>query len=130
MALKGMERTTLGITAGLAILAAAIQYLHPPDQGARRRVPLFIFGMRAREKGKEGILMAVVKTPQNSRIGIVIANGVSSTGAEQVKTLRFSNVKPTATDQDMYDVAVSLSGLMASALVEIVRTDEANLTSE
>ena len=29
MALKGMERTTLGITAGLAILAAAIQYLHP-----------------------------------------------------------------------------------------------------
>ena len=74
--------------------------------------------------------MAVVKTPQNSRIGIVIANGVSSTGTEQVKTLRFSNVKPTATDQDMYDVAVSLSGLMASALVEIVRTDEANLTSE
>ena len=74
--------------------------------------------------------MAVVKTPQNSRIGIVIANGVSSTGAEQVKTLRFSNVKPTATDQDMFDVAVSLSGLMASALVEIVRTDEANLTSE
>jgi hypothetical protein len=74
--------------------------------------------------------MAVVKTPQNSRIGIVIANGVSSTGAEPVKTLRFSNVKPTATDQDMYDVAVSLSGLMASSLVEIVRTDEANLTSE
>ena len=74
--------------------------------------------------------MAVVKTPQNSRIGIVIANGVSSTGAAQFKTLRFSNVKPTATDQDMYDVAVSLSGLMASALVEIVRTDEANLTSE
>ena len=29
MALKGMERTTLGITAGLAILAAAIEYLHP-----------------------------------------------------------------------------------------------------
>ena len=74
--------------------------------------------------------MAVVKTPQESRIGIKVANGTSASGAAQYKTLRFSNVKPTATDQDMYDVAVSLSGLMASALVEIVRTDEANLTSE
>ena len=74
--------------------------------------------------------MAVVKMPQNSRIGIVIANGVSSTGAEQLKTLRFSNVKPTAPDQDMYDVALSLSGLMASVLVSITRTDEANLTNE
>ena len=74
--------------------------------------------------------MAVVQTPQDSRIGVVIANGVSSTGAEQVKTLRFSNVKPTATDQDMYDVAFSLSGLMSSVLVSITRTDEANLTSE
>ena len=74
--------------------------------------------------------MAVVKTPQNSRIGIVIANGVSSTGAEQVKTLRFSNVKPTATDKDINDEDVSMKGLMDSALVEIVRTDEANLTSE
>jgi hypothetical protein len=47
-----------------------------------------------------------------------------------LKTLRFSSVKPAATDQDMYDVAVSLSGLMASSLVKIVRTDEAALTSE
>ena len=74
--------------------------------------------------------MAVEKTPQDSRIGIVIANGVSSTGATVLKTLRFSDVKPAAPDQDMYDVAVSLSGLMASALVKIVRTDEAVLTSE
>ena len=74
--------------------------------------------------------MAVVQTPQDSRIGVVIANGVSSTGATVLKTLRFSNVKPAATDQDMYDVAVSLSGLMASSLVKIVRTDEAVLTSE
>ena len=74
--------------------------------------------------------MAVVKTPQESRIGIVVANGVSATGANLFKTLRFSNVKPNATEQEMYDVAVSLSGLMAAALVEITRTDEADLTSE
>ena len=74
--------------------------------------------------------MAVVKTPQESRIGIMVANGVSATGANLFKTLRFSNVKPAAIDQDLYDVAVSLSGLMAAALVAINRTDDAALTSE
>ena len=74
--------------------------------------------------------MAVVKTPQESRIGIVVGNGVSASGANLFKTLRFSNVKPAALDQDLYDVAFSLSGLMATALAEITRTDEADLTSE
>lgn len=74
--------------------------------------------------------MAVVKTPQDSRIGITVANGVSSTGANLFKTLRFSNVKPAAADQDLYDVAVSLAGLQAKALVEIIRTDDANLAGE
>ena len=74
--------------------------------------------------------MAVVKMPQESRIGIVVANGVSATGANLFKTLRFSNVKPAALDQDLFDVASSLSGLMANALSEITRTDEANLVSE
>ena len=74
--------------------------------------------------------MAVVKTPQESRIGIVVANGVSASGANLFRTFRFSNVKPAAPDQDMYDVAFSLAGLMASALSEITRTDEANLASE
>ena len=39
--------------------------------------------------------MAVVKTPQESRIGIKVANGTSASGAAQFKTLRFSNVKLT-----------------------------------
>ncbi len=74
--------------------------------------------------------MAVVKMPQESRIGITVANGVSATGANLFKTLRFSNVKPAAVDQDLYDVASSLAGLQANSLVEIVRTDEGNLISE
>ena len=127
----GMERTIPGISAGLITLRLPYSTSIPLHKGHAGACPFSFFRRDAgARKMKGGDLMAVVKTPQNSRIGIVIANGVSSTGAEQVKTLRFSNVKPTATDQDMYDVAVSLSGLMASALVEIVRTDEANLTSE
>jgi hypothetical protein len=74
--------------------------------------------------------MAVVKMPQTSRIGITVANGVSANGANLFKTLRFSNVKPAALDQDLYDVGFSLAGLQGQSLDEIMRTDEANLISE
>ena len=74
--------------------------------------------------------MAVVNVPQDSRIGITVANGVSATGANLFRTLRFSNVKAAALDQDLYDVGVSLAGLQDKALVEIIRSDEANLIGE
>ena len=55
MALKGMERTTLGITAGLAILAAAIQYLHPHfwDTSAMA-CPFHFFKVNMRDVGTTG----------------------------------------------------------------------------
>ena len=71
--------------------------------------------------------MAVVKTPQDSRIGIKVVNGVSASGANVFKTMSFSNVKPTALDQDLYDVAASIAALQSKSLVEIIRTDQANL---
>ena len=74
--------------------------------------------------------MAVVKASQDSRIGITVTNGVSATGANLFRTLRFSNVKAAALDQDLYDVAFSISGLQDKTLVEILRTDEASLASE
>ena len=74
--------------------------------------------------------MAVVKTPQESRIGIKVANGTSASGAAQYKTLRFSNVKPATSDQDLFDVGVSIAGLQAAVLAGISRTDEADLANE
>ena len=59
--------------------------------------------------------MAVVKTPQQSHIGIKVANGVSASGAAQYRTLRYSNVKPATSDHDMLDVAVNIAGLQGSS---------------
>ena len=73
--------------------------------------------------------MAVVKTPQSSTIGIKVANGTSSSGAAQYRTLRFSNVKPAAVDQDLFDVANSIAGLQAQTLAGISRTDIADLAN-
>lgn len=46
---------------------------------------------------------------------------ISSTGWRRSWRWKKTVAETRITDQDMYDVAVSLSGLMASALVEIVR---------
>ena len=74
--------------------------------------------------------MAVVKTPQESRIGIKVANGTSASGAALFKTLRFSNVKPATSDQNLFDVGASIGALQGAALVAILRTDEADLSNE
>jgi len=73
--------------------------------------------------------MAVVKTPQQSHIGIKVANGVSASGAAQYRTMRYSNVKPATPDQDLFDVAMSISGLQSAALAGISRTDDADLAN-
>lgn len=74
--------------------------------------------------------MAVVKTPQESRIGIKVANGTSASGAPQFKTLRFSNVKPAASDQDLFDVGSGIAALQSANLAAIIRTDDADLANE
>lgn len=74
--------------------------------------------------------MAIVKTPQDSRIGIKLDNGISGSGASVFKTLRFANVKPTATDQQVFEVASEISALQGKALVAISRTDDAMLASD
>ena len=71
--------------------------------------------------------MAVVKMPQGSTIGIKVANGVSASGAAQFRTLRFSNVKSAAVDQDLFDVATSIAGLQSATLDSISRTDLSDL---
>jgi hypothetical protein len=74
--------------------------------------------------------MAVVKTPQETRLGIKVENGVSGAGAPVFKTLRFSNVKPSATDQEVLDTGVTFAALQGKALAAIIRTDDATLASE
>ena len=74
--------------------------------------------------------MAVVKTPQDSRIGIKVENGLSGAGAPVFKTLRFGNVKPAATDDNVLEIANGIATLQGKALADIIRTDEAILSAE
>ena len=73
--------------------------------------------------------MAVVKTPQESRIGIKVHNGTSASGAAQYKTLRLSGVKSATPDQDVFDVGSSIAGLQSAVVAGITRTDESDLAN-
>ena len=73
--------------------------------------------------------MAIVKVPQNSTIAIKLQKGITSAGSPAYVTRNYPG-KPSATDQDLFDVAVALMGLQAYPLVDIARVDNSYLLSE
>ena len=56
-------------------------------------------------------------TEQDGTLAFSFDNGSGGTRRESVR-----GIKPSATDQDVYDCGVSLTGLVADALVEMRRT--------
>jgi len=73
--------------------------------------------------------MAVVKIPQSSTIAIKLQKGVTSSGNPAYVTRNYTG-KPTAADQDLFDVAQALMGLQAYPVSEIARVDNANLVNQ
>ena len=73
--------------------------------------------------------MAVNKVPQGAVMSIKVQAGLTSAGGPAFKTLRFSNVKPGATDADFYEIANAIAGLQSYPLTLIERIDTANLVN-
>lgn len=74
--------------------------------------------------------MAVTSNRTDCNMVISYNEGVDKYGVDIVKSQKFSGVKTTALDQDIYDVAKALETLMPTALVEVVRNDENVLINE
>jgi hypothetical protein len=74
--------------------------------------------------------MAVTSNKTDCSMVIRYNEGVDQYGVELVKSQKFSGIKTTALDQDIYDVAKALETLMPTAVVEIVRNDENALMNE
>ncbi|MDD4239775.1 MAG: DUF1659 domain-containing protein [Desulfotomaculaceae bacterium] len=71
--------------------------------------------------------MAVTKVPGNSALKLVLHVGTSGTGSPILRNKSLTNVKATAADQDVFDVATSLGGLQDYALNGIIRVDNATM---
>lgn len=74
--------------------------------------------------------MAVTSIPYDSKLKIVYSLGVNNEGKELKKTKSYSDIKISANDQDLYDVAQVLNGLQENTVIKIVRADEKELTVE
>lgn len=71
--------------------------------------------------------MAVNKVPSNSVLVLEFRVGVDADGDPVYRNRSLSNVKPAATDQDLFDVATALAALQEYPLNSISRTDRAQL---
>jgi hypothetical protein len=65
----------------------------------------------------------------DSRLRLRFEVGQDEQGNPRYSTRTYSGVKPEADDQDVYDIAVVLSGLQDYSLVSVSRISEAELVN-
>lgn len=71
--------------------------------------------------------MAATSTKLNSTLVIKHKDGVDQKGKEIIKNQRFSKVKPTATEQELYDTALEIEKLLGKTLDEVLREDQSGI---
>ena len=71
--------------------------------------------------------MAVINTPQSGRLTLSVVETVA--GKQTIHARNFAGLKPTATDQDVFDVGNAITELQKLSLVSISRTNSSDLTS-
>lgn len=70
--------------------------------------------------------MAVQKVPKESTIAVKLQKGISATGSPVYVTRNYP-CKPSVVDQDIFDVAVALSGLQSHPVASVQRIDTAEM---
>ena len=73
--------------------------------------------------------MAVKTTLVDSALTLKYKEGIDSNGKDIVKTKKFSNIKVTATDENVYAVAAAFSPLMKYPVMQSLRTNDSALTN-
>ena len=66
----------------------------------------------------------------DNQLQVRFENGVPSTGQAAVKTISFSNVKLTASDEEMMDAGLAYTALTAETLSGVRMTDVYDLNQE
>ncbi|MGE5404094.1 MAG: DUF1659 domain-containing protein [Candidatus Saccharibacteria bacterium] len=71
--------------------------------------------------------MAVTSTPIGDTLNIVLDNGVSATGQQLTKTVKYPDVRAAATDNAVKDVADAIASAMSLAVMSVIRNKNAEL---
>lgn len=73
--------------------------------------------------------MAATSTKLNSTLVIKYKDGLDEKGKEIIKKQRFTKIKPTATEQAVYDTALEIEKLLGKTLDEVLREDQSGITN-
>lgn len=73
--------------------------------------------------------MAATATKLQTTLILKYVDGVDANGKEVIKSQRFSKVKVTATEQNLYDVAGEFEKLLGKPLNELIREDQSGITN-
>ncbi|SDI01019.1 DUF1659 domain-containing protein [Desulfosporosinus hippei] len=71
--------------------------------------------------------MAVIASNRDSVIVVTVQTGQTPEGAPILRQRSFSNVRASATDQDVYDIAVALFELQDLSLIGVRRDNRIDL---
>lgn len=73
--------------------------------------------------------MPVVASSKDSVMVVSFQTGLTAQGAPKLSQRSFQNVKSSASDQDVYDVAAALYGLQDYPLIGVRRDNRIDLTN-
>ncbi|MEL7648039.1 MAG: DUF1659 domain-containing protein [Sedimentibacter sp.] len=74
--------------------------------------------------------MAVAANQADSKLKLVFNAGVDENNKDITKSRTYANVKTTTTNENLYNLALSISDLQSYALSNIVRYEEYQLVNE
>jgi hypothetical protein len=74
--------------------------------------------------------MAVIANQLDSKLKLVFNAGIDEENKDIMKNKTFANVKPAVTNENLYNLAVSMSDLQSYTLSKIVRYEEYQISSE
>lgn len=74
--------------------------------------------------------MAIISTTVQSAVSLKFKSGVDAQGKDVLKTQKFSNVKASASNDDVYAVGASLGTLLAYPVTNVLREDSNEILNQ
>lgn len=71
--------------------------------------------------------MAITRNVTSMRLGLVVSDGVTSSGAAKTATLSYGNISLSATDKGLFDVGTAIGGLSDRPVMSTKLTTTAEL---
>lgn len=71
--------------------------------------------------------MAVTSTPIGDTLNIVLDNGISASGSQLTKTVKYPDVRSAATDNAVKDVADAIAAAMSKTVMSVIRNKNTEL---